>query len=222
MSMGASAGAPPVAGRDAPSWKLIAMMTAAGAIAGALIVTAYQATLPRIERHKGEVVRAAVEEVLKAPPTFDTLYLYGGALVKTLPPGTGPKGLETVYLGHDSSGKRVGFAVSGTGNGFQDPVRVMFGYDAAAHKLIAMKVIANKETPGLGNKIESDSAFVNGFVDAAAPLTGVKKDRGKSGPNDVVMITGATISSRAVIRIIDDAIARWQPFMDAYHEERTP
>jgi Na+-translocating ferredoxin:NAD+ oxidoreductase RnfG subunit len=42
------------------------------------------------------------------------------------------------------------------------------------------------------------------------------------GPNDVEMITGATISSRAVIRIINNAVARWQPLMDAYHEEKKP
>ena len=221
MSMGMS-GAPPVVAKDVRSWKLMAMMTVAGAIAGLLIVTAYQLTLPRIEHHRSEVERAAVLEVLKAPPTFDTLYLFGGALVRRPPPGTSSKGLEKIYLGHDAAGKRVGFALSGTENGFQDPVTVMFGYDAAAHTLIAMKVIANKETPGLGNKIESDSAFMNGFVTAVAPVNGVKKDRVKSGPNDVVMITGATISSRAVIRIINDAIARWQPLMDAYHEEATP
>ena len=222
MSMGMSAGTPPSAAKDVPSWKLPTLMTAAGAIAGLLIVTAYQATLPRIEHHRGEVERAAVREVLKAPPSFDTLYLYKGGLVKRLPVGTSTKGLEKVYLGHDAAGKRVGFALSGTESGFQDPVTVMFGYDAAAHALIAMKVIANKETPGLGNKIESDSAFLGGFVNAAAPLNGVKKDRGKSAPNDVVMITGATISSRAVIRIINDAIARWQPLMDAYKEEAKP
>lgn len=222
MSMGMAAGAPPGASKDVRSWKLMTMMTAAGAIAGLLIVTAYEMTLPRIEHHRGEVERAAVREVLKAPRSFDTLYLYKGALVKRLPAGASVKGLEKIYLGHDAAGKRIGFALSATENGFQDPVTVMFGYDAAARTLIAMKVIANKETPGLGNKIESDSAFIDGFVGVAAPVNGVKKDRGKTAPNEVVMITGATISSRAVIRIIDDAIARWQPLMDAYHEEAKP
>jgi len=221
MSMGMS-GAAPVVAKDVRSWKLLAMMTGAGAIAGALIVTSYQLTLPRIEAHQGEVMQTAINEVLKAPASYDTLYLLGNALVKTLPAGTSAKGLSRVFLGHDRSGKRVGFAISAAENGFQDLVTLMFGYDASAHKLIAMKVVGNKETPGLGNKIESDSAFVNGFVNAVAPLNGVKKDRGKSGPNDVVMITGATISSRAVIRIIDNAIARWQPLLDAYHEERKP
>ena len=221
MSMGMT-NAPPVIAKDVRSWRLLAMMTGAGAIAGLLIVSAYTATLPRIEQHQGEVMQAAITEVLKAPASYDTLFLYNGALTKSVPAGTETKKLERVYLGHDAAGKPIGFAVSAAENGFQDLVTLMFGYDAAAHKLIAMKVIGNKETPGLGNKIETDSAFVNGFVNAAAPINGVKKDRGKSGPNDVVMITGATISSRAVIRIINNAIARWQPLMDAYHEEAKP
>lgn len=222
MSMGMSAGAPPVAAKDVRSWKLLAMMTGAGAVAGMLIVTAYQLTLPRIEQHQGEVMQAAITEVLKSPPTYDTLYLVGGKLMKTLPAGASPKGFEKIYLGHDAAGKRAGFAVSAAENGFQDLVTLMFGYDATTHTLIAMKVIGNKETPGLGNKIETDSAFLSGFVNVTAPLNGVKKDRGKSGASDVVMITGATISSRAVIRIINNAIARWQPLMDAYHEEKRP
>ena len=221
MSMGMTKAAPVVV-KDVRSWKLLAMMTGGGAIAGLLIVSAYTLTLPTIERHQGEVMEAAVKEVLKAPASYDTLYLYNGALTKGLPVGLDRKKLEKVYLGYDAGGKRIGFAVSAAENGFQDLVTLMFGYDATAHKLIAMKVIGNKETPGLGNKIETDSGFVNGFVNAVAPINGVKKDRGKSTPNDVVMISGATISSRAVIRIIDNAIARWQPLMDAYREEAKP
>jgi electron transport complex protein RnfG len=220
MSMGMTS-APPVNAKESPSWKLLAMMTTAGAVAGLLIVSSYQVTLPRIERHKGEVMRAAVQEVLKAPQSFDTLYLQGGALVKTLPAGASEKGLERIYLGHDASGRRVGFAVSATGNGFQDPVTVMFGYDAATHSLLAMRVISNRETPGLGDRIEKDSAFVNGFTSAATPLTGVKPGAGKGAPGEVAMITGATISSRAVIRIINNAVARWRPLLEAWDRGAT-
>ncbi len=216
MSM-ATAGAAPVERKEVPSWRLLALMTSAGAIAGALIVSVYQLTLPRIERHKSEVERAAVLEVLKSPASFDTLYLVQGDLVKALPAGAQAKGLEKVYLGRDASGKRIGFAVSGTGNGFQEPITVMFGYDATAHAVIAMKVISNKETPGLGDKIVKDTMFVHEFAGAVSPLAGVKRGNGKA-PNDVEMITGATISSRAVIQIINNAIARWQPLMDKYTE----
>lgn len=218
MSM-ATAGPAPAARKDVASWRLLALMTSAGAIAGALIVTVYQLTLPRIERHKSEVERAAVLEVLRHPASFDTLYLVNDELVRTPPAGAERRSLQKVYLGRDASGKRVGFAISGTENGFQDPITVMFGYDAARRTVIAMKVIANKETPGLGDKIVKDSAFVNEFAGAVVPLAGVKRSSARTA-NDVEMITGATISSRAVIQIINNAIARWQPLMDRYSDDK--
>jgi Na+-translocating ferredoxin:NAD+ oxidoreductase subunit G len=222
MSMGMSGGPPRAPARETRSWQLLAMMTGAGGIAGLLIVTAFQATLPRIEKHQAEVMADAIREVLKEPARYDTLYAVNDRLVRSLPTGVDAKTADRIFLGYDASGQRVGFAMAGTGNGFQDPITLMFGYDAAGRKVIAMKVVANRETPGLGNKIETDSAFLHGFVAAEAPLDGVKKDRGRSKPNDVVMITGATISSRAVIRIINEAIARWQPLMDAYREGEKP
>ena len=165
---------------------------------------------------------AAIQEVLKAPARYDTLYLHGGALVKRLPAGVDAKKVERIFLGYDASGRRVGFALSAVGVGFQDPMTVMFGYDAAKREVIAMRVIASKETPGLGDRIVKDSAFVAEFSPVGAPITGVKKDRATNAAGEVVMITGATVSSRAVIRIINTSIARWQPLMDGYHEETEP
>ena len=49
----------------------------------------------------------------------------------------------------------------------------------------------------------------------------MKKDRATNAADEVVMITGATVSSRAVIRTINTAVARWQPLMDADREGRT-
>lgn len=218
MSMGMTS-APRVPAKEVPSWQLVSMMTVAGALAGLLIVTAYQVTLPRIQHHQGQVMQAAIQEVLKSPASFDTLYLHGGSLVKSLPAGVSAKGLEKIYLGYDANGKRIGFAASAAESGFQELVTVMFGYDASAHRLIAMKVIANKETPGLGDKIEKDKGWVDQFVDAATPLVGVKPGGAKDGPGEIAMITGATISARAVVRIINNSIERWQPLMDAYREE---
>jgi electron transport complex protein RnfG len=220
MSMGMTS-APRAAAKAVPSWRLVSMMTLAGALAGLLIVSTYELTLPRIERHQASTMAAAIQEVLKAPARYDTLYLHDGALVKRLPAGLDAKKIEKIYLGYDASGRRVGFALSAVGVGFQDPMTVMFGYDATKHEVIAMRVIANKETPGLGSKVANDSAFVAEFSPVGAPIEGVKKDRATGAANEVAMITGATVSSRAVIRIIDTAIARWQPLMDAYREGPT-
>lgn len=221
MSMGMTS-APPMAAKETPSWRLISMMTAAGALAGLLLVSTYELTMPRIMHHQGVVMAEAIQEVLKAPARYDTLYLHGGALVKRLPAGVDARKAERIFLGYDAAGRRIGFALSSTEVGFQDPVTVMFGYDAAAHQVIAMRVIASKETPGLGAKITSDSEFVRGFRGVVAPIAGHKKDRATGAKDEVVMITGATISSRAVIGIINHAVARWQPLMDAYREESRP
>ena len=220
MSMGMTS-APRVATKDVPSWRLVSMMTLAGALAGLLIVSTYELTLPRIEQHQAETMAAAIQEVLKAPARYDTLYRHGGTLVKRLPAGVDVKKAEKIFLGYDASGRRVGFAMSAVGVGFQDPMTVMFGYDAAKRQVIAMRVIASKETPGLGDKIVKDSGFVAEFSPVVAPIAGVKKDRATGATNEVAMITGATVSSRAVIRIINDAVAHWQPLMDAYREDPT-
>ena len=220
MSMGMTS-APPVATKDAPSWRLVSMMTIAGALAGLLIVSTYQLTLPRIQHHQAETMAAAIQEVLKAPARYDTLYLQGGTLVKRLSPGVDATKVEKIFLGYDASGRRVGFAISASGVGFQDPMMLMFGYDAEKSQVIAMRVIASKETPGLGDKIVKDTNFVAEFSPVTAPIAGVKKDRATGAGNEVAMITGATVSSRAVIRIINDAVARWQPLMDAYREGPT-
>jgi len=41
----------------------------------------------------------------------------------------------------------------------------------------------------------------------------------RSNPREIVMITGATISSKAVIRIINNVLKRLGPLVDAYPQE---
>jgi Na+-translocating ferredoxin:NAD+ oxidoreductase RnfG subunit len=50
-----------------------------------------------------------------------------------------------------------------------------------------------------------------------APLSGTKNST--TGASLVQTITGATISSRAVIRIINEAVARWQPRLAAFDRQ---
>jgi electron transport complex protein RnfG len=95
--------------------------------------------------------------------------------------------------------------------GFADVIRVIFGYDPATKRLLGMKVIESKETPGLGDKIEKDTAFVRQFASVVAPLVGVKAGAGKGDSTEVDLITGATISTRTVVRIINAALERLGP-----------
>jgi electron transport complex protein RnfG len=196
---------------------LLATLGAGGVVAGVLLVIAYGVTLPRIEANRAHALHLAVNEVLKSPERYDTLYVVDKALVRKPPEGVDPKKIEKVYLGYGPGDRRIGFAIVAGEPGFQDTVRLIFGYDSGKKQLIGMKVLESKETPGLGDKIEKDPAFVGQFSGAQAPLTGVKKGK-RSKPSEVDMITGATISSKAVIRIINNALERLGPQVEAYRE----
>ncbi|MFQ5456989.1 MAG: FMN-binding protein, partial [Myxococcota bacterium] len=67
----------------------------------------------------------------------------------------------------------------------------------------------------LGDRIVKDADFVAQFAGRVPPLAGVMAGRGKGGPSEVDLITGATISSRTVVRIINGALARLGPGLDA-------
>ncbi|MBK6307522.1 MAG: FMN-binding protein [Gemmatimonadetes bacterium] len=179
---------------------------------------AWQWTTPSITAHRAQVEQAAVAEVLKAPARMDTLYVVDGKLTRT-PVGIRPS--SNGRTGFDARRERSGVAGRAGEPGFADVVSVMIGFDPADGSLLGMKILGQKETPGLGDKIEKDSAFVGQFTGAKAPLTGVKA---RSGDNksQVATITGATISSRTVIRIINNAVARWQPMLAAYDREAGP
>ena len=214
------AAAPPAAAKapEVSSWRLLSTLALGGAAAGLLVVAVYRATLPKVEGYEAAKVAGAVREVLKAPARWDTLYLESGALTRTPRSAEGRKDLPKAYVGYDASGKKLGAAVTAQEPGFQEEVLLMIGFEPATGTLIGFKVLDEKETPGLGDKIERDKPFVSQFPGRVAPLKGVKKASAGS-QNEVQTITGATISSRAVIRIINHAVEKWQPLLVAYERQ---
>ena len=211
--------APPPAAADVRASKLLTVLGVGGVVAGVLLVIVYGLTFETIEANRARVLHLAVNEVLKSPARYDTLYVSGGRLVPKPPDGVDPKTPEQVYVGYDTNDKPAGVAAVAGEPGFQDVIVLIIGYDPATRKLLGMKVLESKETPGLGDKIEKDEKFVAQFVGAPPPLAGVKKGKGGK-PGEIDMITGATISSRAVIRIINRKIERLGPLVDAYANGR--
>lgn len=204
-----------------PPWRLVATLGGFGTVAGLLIVVVYTVTRPAIEAYRAEVLAAAVNEVLGTPDRYDTLYVVGEAITATPPEGANPASLETVFVGYRGDA-RVGYAIRAAGQGFQDTISLLFGYDTAAAELLGMTVLESKETPGLGDKIYKDLDFVAEFTGAAAPLVGVKTGSETGAAGEITMITGATISSRAIIKAINTALERMVPMLDAYEQGRRP
>ena len=185
------------------SLRIVSTLASFGALAGLVIVLVHQWAQPRIDAHQARVLSDAVFEVLAGPARYQTLWLVDGAFAPTPPAGADSARLERVYLGWDERGRPVGVAVAGAEAGFQDVIRLLFGYHPGRGEVLGMKVLESKETPGLGDKIEKDSSFLREFGGVAAPLLGVTPSRARGEPGEVDMITGATISSRAVIGIVN-------------------
>ncbi|MEZ4651246.1 MAG: FMN-binding protein [Candidatus Eisenbacteria bacterium] len=126
--------------------------------------------------------------------------------------GEGKEGApgERAFAGFDDSGALVGFAFEAEGGGFQDVIRLIYGFDPKAREIVGMRILESRETPGLGDKIYKDEKFVHGF-DALAvdPEIVLVKGAGSGKENEVHAITGATISSRAVVEILRTSRARW-------------
>lgn len=203
---------------EVSSFRLVLTLAVAGAVAGALLVFVFLWSEPQIQAYDAMVLREAVTEVLHGPDHFESVFLYDGTLTAAegLPQDVDTLELDRVFLGYDQAGAPVGFALRAEGFGFQDLITLIFGYDPETREVLGMKVLKHLETPGLGDKIVKDSVFVAGFEGAEAPIEGVKPDRNTGDPHQVDMITGATISSTAVIRIINDRLAEMGDLLAAY------
>jgi electron transport complex protein RnfG len=187
--------------------RLVLTLSLAGLLSGLIIVSVFEATLPTITAYKAKVLREAVFKVLPGTVNLKRLIYSDGKLA---PAEVEEKGQEAVFGGYDEDGKLVGYAVPGAGPGFQDIVSLLFGYLPDVRKVVGMEILESRETPGLGDKIYKDLEFVANFHDLAIDpeIVAVKKGR-KAAPNEVDAITGATISSKAVVRIINESNGVW-------------
>jgi len=111
----------------------------------------------------------------------------------------------TTFFVAKKDGKPAAVALEGhSKNGYGGDIVLMIGLSTDGKLVNYQKLVAN-ETPGLGTKMESD-AF-------RKPLLGrpLKTDwRVKKDGGEVDAITAATISSRAVLECIRDAIGKYE------------
>ncbi len=199
----------PAKADEPTSTRLVTTLSLAGLLSGLIIVAVYEATLPTITAYKAKVLREAVFKVL---PGIDSLRRLAYRDDRLVAVATESKDQDAVFGGYDANGKLVGFAIPSAGPGFQDTIRLLYGYLPGRRKVVGMEILESRETPGLGDKIYKDADFVANFQDLSIDpeIVTVKKGR-RSAPNEVDAITGATISSKAVVRIINQGNQRWLP-----------
>jgi len=93
-----------------------------------------------------------------------------------------------------------------SGSGFQGIIKVVVALKGDT--VSGFRIIRQSETPGLGSRI-SEEAFQKQFIGkkVSGGITLVKS--GKAGPKEFDAITGATESSKALARILNDGFSRY-------------
>lgn len=213
----AVSGAKPPAPPASPAIGMIRTLGAVSAVCGLIIVGAYQGTYDAVAANKRIATERAVFKVIPAARSI--------ALFVALPAGGVEKvgagdtavtpGSVKFFAAYDEHGKLAGIAAEGAAKGYADTVRIMFGYQPDCQCVVGIGVVAMRETPGIGDKIITDKTFLTNFTaldvklkaDLSALANQVKtvKHGTKTNPWQIDAIAGATITSRAVGKAINDS-----------------
>ncbi len=166
--------------------KMVVVLTAIALISGGVLGVVYTKTKPKIQRNLELAKENALKKVVANVHSYET---------KDLDRYT------TVFIAKDEAGHVVGYGVLIQGSGFQGAIKLMAGFDTTGTKLTGLEIIENVETPGLGNRITEDW-FKKQFQGRIPPIN-VVKGRKPENEHEIQAITGATISSRSVVRIVN-------------------
>lgn len=131
------------------------------------------------------------------------------AVLEVVPGGTESEAVDVsgmkMYRVKDNSGEICGWATPAEGRGFQDRIRLMVGLSNDGLQVTGLTVLESNETPGLGDRILQPE-FRKQFVGKSTQHPFTRFRPGESAAAPVDAITGATISSEAVIDAVNSQL----------------
>jgi len=107
--------------------------------------------------------------------------------------------LEGVYAVLDERGETLGWAASGSANGYAGPLQLLVGIDTTG-TVSGTSVINHRETPVFWRMVR--------FPEFFSEITGTPFEKIDYSYEDVVGVTGATRSSDAIVASVRQAVAR--------------
>jgi electron transport complex protein RnfG len=201
-------------------WEMYRSIVGIGAFCALLIVSVYQGTAARIADNKARFLSGAIAGVLPAVrSTVEVTLDENGALIAATEPADLP-----AFLGYGEDGELVGAVITAQAMGYADNVTVLYSYSFDLEAIVGFMVLETKETPGLGDKVETEPHFLANFeaLDARLNENGTAlanaivtvKQGEKTEPWQVDGITGATITSEAIGVILNQGSSYWLPALE--------
>jgi electron transport complex protein RnfG len=171
-----------------------------------LLAGTYLFTERTVHANENAAKLALIAQTLPAGSYDNDLVASAVALPAADATALGNDGSANVYVARHA-GTPTGFVFEAQArNGYAGKIRLLVGLDAAG-RVSGVRVIAHKETPGLGDYIDSTrSDWIRQFDGKnAGAAWKVKKDGG-----DFDYMTGATISARAVTGAVGRVVAYYR------------
>lgn len=202
-------------------WVIYRTLVGVGMLCALFIVSVFELTGPSIEQNRAAAIKKAIYTVLPGAISKQIYQMnhHSEFALYNAKDNTA----DFVYAGFDEQQQLVGVAILTQGRGYQDRIRIMYGYAPDKQRIIGLVVLESRETPGLGDKIETDASFVSNFKDLD-----VRIDENMNALlNDLVLvksgqkkhawqidgITGATISSQAITDMLRTSSNKWLPLI---------
>lgn len=190
--------------KDSAAGMLLAL-TSTAVIVGGGLAGYYNMVAPEIEIHRLEDERKAIYAVLGEISSYDPIVRemkVSGKMTKV-----------KIFKGMYEDGTIAGYAFVAVGPGFAANISMMVGVEADLVTLSGLQILEQIETPGLGNIIVLPK-FTDQFKGLSTePEITYIKNRKPETPNQIQAITGATISSVAVIEAINNYLNIVRPII---------
>jgi electron transport complex protein RnfG len=176
------------------SWLLLA-----GSFCFGLLIAMTNAALSgRIEQNKA----AKLNDLTKAlMPGAERFQLIDADIEVKRADGSQEK--ARIFEIFDGANQRIGWSFTADGSGFAGPVELVIAVDRDFQKILGLNVLVSSETPGFGDQIKGDYYRKQYAGAPAEALTLVKTGDPTVADAQIVAITGATVSSEAVVGIVN-------------------
>lgn len=109
--------------------------------------------------------------------------------------------INGVYAAKTSDNKNAGMCAILTGSGYDSGLQIAVGVDSE-HKVTGIEIISSNETPGLGQNASKED-FKSQYK---GKTDGIEVVKSAAGDNQINAISGATLTSNGVTRIVNAAL----------------
>lgn len=199
---------PNLTDNDKPVWSAGLILAVIAAVCTTLVALTFSLTEARIVANDQDWLEQSLRPAL-AGVAYDN-NLSESVLTIPLPhelPGNEP---VAVYRALDQNAPAAALFVVSALDGFSGPIKLLIGIDNAG-VVTAVRVLQHRETPGLGDFIDSTkSNWIDQFEQRSLSspdlvLWALERDGGKFD-----QVTGASITSRAVVKAIKETLVYFE------------